>query len=264
MLAAPPAPSTTRAATVARLAALGVVAVVRLPDPARALDAVAALAAGGVTAIELTLTTPGALELLAALARTHGDALLLGAGSVLDAEQAERAVAAGARYVVSPVLRPAVIAAAHRGDAAALPGGYTPTELLAAHEAGADLVKLFPADGLGPGYLRAVRAPMPFLRLVPTGGATPETVGDWLRAGAVAVGLGSALVDPRLVAAARWDAIAERARTASAAAAAARVSAAPDSAPDAMSPVLPDAMPNATPDALPNGAPRAPLTGPVA
>ncbi|GLC23744.1 bifunctional 4-hydroxy-2-oxoglutarate aldolase/2-dehydro-3-deoxy-phosphogluconate aldolase [Roseisolibacter agri] len=194
------------------LVARGAVAVVRLPDAERALAVVDALAAGGVTAIELTLTTPGALELIATLRKAGGDALLVGAGSVLDADTARRAVEAGATYVVSPVFRAEVVAESHRQGVPAMPGAYTPTEILTAHEAGADVVKVFPADTLGPAYLKGVMAPMPFLRLMPTGGVTPANVGDWLRAGAVAAGLGSALVDAKLVAANDMAAITARAR----------------------------------------------------
>jgi len=219
----PPAPhADVRRRIVDDLVARGAVAVVRLPDAARALAVVDALAAGGVTAIELTLTTPGALDLIAALRKAGGDALLVGAGSVLDADTARRAVEAGATYVVSPVFRAEVVAESHRQGVPAMPGAYTPTEILTAHEAGADVVKVFPADTLGPAYLKGVLAPMPFLRLMPTGGVTPANVGDWLRAGAVAAGLGSALVDAKLVAANDMAAITARARQTSENVAAAR------------------------------------------
>lgn len=204
------------------LLARGAVAVVRLPDAARAAAVADALAAGGVTAIEMTFTTAGALEAIAAMRRATGDALLVGAGTVLDPETARRAIEAGASYVVSPVFRVGVVAEAHRHGVPAMPGAYTPTEILTAHEAGADVVKVFPADSLGPSYIRGVRAAMPFLRLMPTGGVTPENVGEWLAAGAAAVGLGSALVDARLVAAGDYAAITARARTVTAAVAAAR------------------------------------------
>jgi 2-dehydro-3-deoxyphosphogluconate aldolase/(4S)-4-hydroxy-2-oxoglutarate aldolase len=204
------------------LVARGAVAVVRLPDADRALAVVDALAAGGVTAIELTLTTPGALVVIAALRKASGDALQVGAGSVLDADTARRAIEAGATYVVSPVFRADVVAESHRQGVPAMPGAYTPTEILTAHEAGADVVKVFPADTLGPSYIKGVLAPMPFLRLMPTGGVTPANVGEWLRAGAVAAGLGSALVDPKLVAANDMAAITARARQVSESVAAVR------------------------------------------
>jgi 2-dehydro-3-deoxyphosphogluconate aldolase/(4S)-4-hydroxy-2-oxoglutarate aldolase len=159
-----------------------------------------ALHEGGVSAIEVTMTVPGALDAIEQLAREMGDELLVGVGSVLAADTARRAVEAGARFVVSPVFVAEVVAESHRQGAAALPGAFTPTEILRAHQAGADLVKVFPSESLGPSFIRGVRAPMPFLKLVPTGGVTPENAGQWIRAGATAVGLGSALVDPVLVA----------------------------------------------------------------
>lgn len=212
MPTAPPA-SSRRAGIMRSIADAGVVAVLRLSDGARAARVIGAVHAGGVRAVEVTLTTPGALALIEEMARTYGDDLLLGAGSVLDPETARCAVEAGARYVVSPVLDPDVVAEAHRLDVAAIPGGATPTELLAAHRSCADMVKVFPAEGLGPGFLRSVLAPMPFLRLMPTGGVTPENVAEWLRAGAVAVGVGSALLDPALIASEQYEVITRRART---------------------------------------------------
>lgn len=196
----------------ARLLATGVVAIVRLREPDRVLRVVEALREGGVEAVEITMTVPDALALLEATARTFGEDVLLGVGSVLDAPTAQRAVDAGATYVVSPVFRPEVVAAAHAADVPALPGAFTPTEILEAHEAGADLVKVFPSDTLGPAYLRALLAPMPFLRLMPTGGVTPENAGAWRRAGAAAVGVGSALVDPQAVAEGRFGALTDAAR----------------------------------------------------
>jgi 2-dehydro-3-deoxyphosphogluconate aldolase/(4S)-4-hydroxy-2-oxoglutarate aldolase len=158
------------------------------------------------------MTTPDALAVIEELARWMGDELLVGAGSVLGADAARRAVDAGAEYVVSPVFRQAVVDEAHRLGVPAMPGAFTPTEILHAHEAGADLVKVFPSDALGPSFIKGVLAPMPFLRLMPTGGVTPDNVGEWLRAGAHAVGLGSALVDPKLVAAGDLAALTDRAR----------------------------------------------------
>jgi len=205
-------PAAARDSIVRRIQALGALAVVRLPAAEAVLPVARALHAGGVSAIEVTMTVPGALAAIAALAREAGDDLLVGVGSVLDGETARRAAEAGARFVVSPVFQPEVVAEAHRQGAAALPGAFTPTEILRAHQAGAELVKVFPSEALGPAFIKGVLAPMPFLRLVPTGGVTPENVGEWIRAGAVAVGLGSALVDPRLAAAGDFAAITARAR----------------------------------------------------
>jgi 2-dehydro-3-deoxyphosphogluconate aldolase/(4S)-4-hydroxy-2-oxoglutarate aldolase len=193
-----------------RLTALGAIAVIRLNDAEAAVRAADAVHAGGVSAIEVTLTTPGALEVIRELSGREG--MLVGAGSVLDADAVHASIDAGARYLVSPVFFPVLVEVGHAAGVAVLPGAFTPTEILAAHRTGADAVKVFPSDALGPGFIRGVLGPMPFLRLIPTGGVTPENVGDWLRAGAVAVGLGGALVDPKLVAAGEFDALTERAR----------------------------------------------------
>lgn len=207
-----PARAAARRAVVDAIISRGAVAVVRLASAERARDVVRALADGGVTAIEVTLTTPGALTLIELLGREHGG-LLIGAGSVLTADAARQAIEAGAKYVVSPAFDADVLATAHTYDCAALPGAYTPTEMLRAYQAGADLVKVFPADTLGPSYFKAVLAPMPFLELMPTGGVTPENVGTWLKAGAVAVGLGGSLVDNAAVAARDWATLTAKART---------------------------------------------------
>jgi len=198
-------PPTGREAVVQRITRLGALAVVRVQREDDVLPVARALHAGGVSAIEVTMTVPGALQAIERLVREGGDALLVGVGSVLDADTARRAVDAGAHFVVSPVFRAEIVDEAHRLGAAALPGAFTPTEILRAHEAGADLVKVFPSDALGPGFIKGVLAPMPFLRLVPTGGVTPANAGGWIRAGAAAVGLGGALVDPALVARGDWS-----------------------------------------------------------
>jgi 2-dehydro-3-deoxyphosphogluconate aldolase/(4S)-4-hydroxy-2-oxoglutarate aldolase len=215
-------PAGAREQITKRIAALGALAVVRLPRTEDVLPAARALHAGGVSAIEVTMTVPGALEAIAQLAREMGDALLVGVGSVLDAETARRAVEAGARFVVSPVFVPEVVAEAQRQGAAALPGAFTPTEILRAQQAGADMVKVFPSESLGASFIRGVLAPMPFLKLCPTGGVTPRNAGEWIRAGASAVGLGSALVDPSLIAKGEWGTITALARTTADAVAAAR------------------------------------------
>lgn len=201
-----------RERTLREIQAIGAVAVIRLKDAKHAVRTVEALHAGGVSAAEVTMTMPGALGVIEQLARRADEGIVVGVGSVLDAETARRAVDAGARYVVSPVFKKEVLAEAHRLGVAAMPGAYTPTEILTAHEAGADVVKVFPSETLGPAFFKGVLAPMPFLRLMPTGGVTPENAGDWIRAGAVAVGVGSALMDPKLIAAGDFAAITERAR----------------------------------------------------
>ncbi|WP_054686158.1 bifunctional 4-hydroxy-2-oxoglutarate aldolase/2-dehydro-3-deoxy-phosphogluconate aldolase, partial [Rhodothermus marinus] len=168
---------------------------------------------GGVTAIEITMSVPRAFQMIEEVARRLGDVALVGAGSVLDAETARLVIEAGARYVVSPVFKPEIIQTAHRYDVPALPGAFTPTEILAAHEAGADIVKVFPADVVGMAFFKAIKAPMPQLKLMPTGGVTLTNAGEWLRAGACAVGVGSALLDRAAIAEGRWEKLTENART---------------------------------------------------
>jgi 2-dehydro-3-deoxyphosphogluconate aldolase/(4S)-4-hydroxy-2-oxoglutarate aldolase len=212
----------SRAETVAALEACGVVAVIRLKDAGAFRAVVDALAAGGVRALEVTMTVPGAIELIREIAPSLPQDAVLGAGTVLDAETARAAIEAGARYVVSPVFREEVLRVCHRFDVAALPGCFTPTEILDAWEAGADVVKVFPATVLGPAYFRDLRGPFPKLRLMPTGGVSLANAGEWVRAGAVAIGVGTALVDAETVAARRFGEITERARQFVAAVAAAR------------------------------------------
>jgi 2-dehydro-3-deoxyphosphogluconate aldolase / (4S)-4-hydroxy-2-oxoglutarate aldolase len=178
----------------------GVIAVVRLSEPVRLGPAARALAAGGVGAVEVTLTTPGAIDAIADLASDKGLAgCVIGAGTVLDESAARYVIDAGARFVVSPVLNPAVIRACRDRGVPCMPGALTPTELLEAWRAGAPVVKLFPASAVGPGYIRDVLAPLPFLRLVPSGGVSLENAGDWIRAGAAAVSVGSALASAPLL-----------------------------------------------------------------
>ncbi|MEM6285543.1 MAG: bifunctional 4-hydroxy-2-oxoglutarate aldolase/2-dehydro-3-deoxy-phosphogluconate aldolase [Bacteroidota bacterium] len=188
------------------------VAVVRLDAPDRLVEVAQALQVGGVVCFEVTMTVPGAIDGIRAVTEAMRGSVLVGAGSVTDAATARAAIEAGARYVVSPVFRREVIAAAHALDAAAMPGCFTPTEILAAHEAGADVVKVFPAGSLGPGFIRGVLAPMPHLKLMPTGGVSLDNATEWLRAGAVAVGAGSALVERDAVAARDWGRLTANAR----------------------------------------------------
>jgi 2-dehydro-3-deoxyphosphogluconate aldolase/(4S)-4-hydroxy-2-oxoglutarate aldolase len=211
-----------RAAVTAHIEALGVVAVIRMKDPGRLRAVVDAMAAGGVRALEVTMTVPGAVALIRALATSLPAGFLLGAGTVTDAATARAVIDAGASFVVGPVFRPEVIAACHERDVAAMPGCFSPTEILAAHECGADIVKVFPATMLGPQFLKDVRAPLPQVKLMPTGGVTLDNAGDWIRAGAVAVGLGSALLDAKAIDGGRFDVITENARRVVANVAAAR------------------------------------------
>jgi 2-dehydro-3-deoxyphosphogluconate aldolase/(4S)-4-hydroxy-2-oxoglutarate aldolase len=198
--------------TLRRILDSGVVAVVRLPSGEQLLDVAAAIEAGGLGVIEFTMTTPGATEAIAAASAAMGDRVVIGAGTVLDGATARMAINAGARFIVAPTLSRKTIEVCHRYGAVVIPGAYTPTEILKAWEWGADLVKVFPAASLGPRYFKDVLAPLPQVRLVPTGGVDLETAGSFIAAGAVAVAVGSNLVDPKLVAAGDFDTITERAR----------------------------------------------------
>lgn len=175
------------------LLASGVIAVLRAREAKGLTQVARALHDGGVRALEITLTTPGAVAGIAELAHA-GDGMLVGAGTVLDAAAARSVVDAGARFVVSPTLEPDVMRVCRDHNVPCIPGAFTPTEMLQAWRAGAALVKLFPAAAVGPGFVRDVLAPLPFLRIVPSGGVTLDSAGDWIRAGAAAVSLGSALL----------------------------------------------------------------------
>ena len=201
----------TRSEIVGAIEACGVVAVIRLQDPSKLRAVIDALAGGGVHAIEVTMTVPGALRLIEEVAPTLPPGCVLGAGTILDPETARLAILAGARYIVGPVFNPAVIALCHRYDVAAVPGCFSPTEILAAWEGGADIVKVFPATALGPGYFKDIHGPLPQVRLMPTGGVTLENAGEWIAAGAVAVGVGTALVDRKAIDAGDYAAITAKA-----------------------------------------------------
>jgi 2-dehydro-3-deoxyphosphogluconate aldolase/(4S)-4-hydroxy-2-oxoglutarate aldolase len=195
-----------------RLLNPGVVAVIRADSPDQLLDAARAMAAGGVIAMEVTMTTPDAIDVIKAVTKALGDQVLMGVGTVLDDITARLAILAGAQYVVTPVMRPEVIALCRRYGKPIVCGAVTPTEALAAHEAGADFVKLFPADTLGPAYIRALKAPLPQLQIIPTGGVTTQTAGDFIRAGCAAVAAGSSLISKDVLARKDWKTLTETSR----------------------------------------------------
>jgi len=178
----------------------GAVAIIRMADAAKLMKVAEAIYKGGVSAIEVTMTTPNALGVIEDIAKNMGDTIQIGVGSVLDSETARLAINAGAEFVVSPMFKREIVETAHRYDKAVMPGAFTPTEILTAWEAGADVVKVFPADVLGMPFFKGVLAPMPQIKLMPTGGVNPDNAGDWLRAGACAVGIGSALLDKKAIA----------------------------------------------------------------
>jgi len=202
----------TRTDVVEQLCRVGLVPVVRAKSADALVDIARALAAGGVPICEVTMTVPGAIDGIRRLVGEVGDEVLVGVGSVTEPAQAEEAIDAGARFVVGPVLVPEVVDVATERDTAIVPGAYSPTEVFQAYTLGADIVKVFPAGVGGPAYFRALLAPMPFLRLLPTGGVTLETAADFIRAGAVTLGVGSALVRKDAVAAGDWATITGLAR----------------------------------------------------
>ncbi len=199
----------TKAECLQALKESGVVAVIRASGPEELLQITRALNRGGVRALEITMTSPGALETIkAAVSQLKGEAII-GAGSVLDGETARMAILQGAEFVVSPVFRPELVAMCKRYSKVCIPGAFTPTEILTAWEAGADVVKIFPATRLGPSFIKDLKGPLPQIEVTPTGGVTLENTGEFIKAGAAFVGVGSALVDKKLVAAQDWDALSE-------------------------------------------------------
>jgi 2-dehydro-3-deoxyphosphogluconate aldolase/(4S)-4-hydroxy-2-oxoglutarate aldolase len=189
----------------------GIIAIIRADSSEQLVEAAAALLAGGVSVMEVTMTTPNALEVITTVTRKFGDAILMGVGSVIDPKTVYAAVAAGAEFIVTPVTKPQVIAAANDLDKPIASGAFTPTECLLAHESGADFVKLFPADVGGPAYIKSILAPLPMLRIVPTGGVTPETAASFLQAGCVALGVGSSLVTKEILQKKDWAELEKRA-----------------------------------------------------
>lgn len=201
-----------RSAALKRILDGGVIAIHRAPESAGLVAAAEAIVAGGIVAVEFTLTTPEALQLIgAARARLEGKALV-GAGTVLNAEQARAVLEAGAQFIVMPALHRGVVETAQAAGVPVMPGAFTPTEVLTAWEWGADLVKLFPASSGGPAYLKAIRGPLPNIRLVPTGGVSAANAADYIRAGAAAVAVGGNLVDPAAIAAGEFWQLTEAAR----------------------------------------------------
>ncbi len=175
---------------------VGLIPVLRAKNTAQALAVVEAMIAGGVTVVEVTMTVPGAIDVLRELKQRYGPELLLGSGTVTAAKEAEATIAAGAEFVVSPSLHPDVIAAAKAAGKLSIPGALSPTEVITAYRAGADFVKIFPCSAVGGAtYLKALLAPFPFLKLIPTGGVTLDTAANYLKAGARALGVGGDLVN---------------------------------------------------------------------
>jgi 2-dehydro-3-deoxyphosphogluconate aldolase / (4S)-4-hydroxy-2-oxoglutarate aldolase len=191
----------------------GIIPIVRTSSAETAIRSVEAIYKGGIRAVEITMTVPGAIRALEKVADRFGSQLVLGAGTVLDPETARACMLAGAEFFVTPALRPSTIEMVKRYSKVICPGALTPTEVLTAWEAGADLVKIFPCGNVGgPKYIKALKGPLPHIEMVPTGGVNLETAGDFLKAGACAVAVGSELVDGKSAKEGRFDVIEDRAR----------------------------------------------------
>jgi 2-dehydro-3-deoxyphosphogluconate aldolase/(4S)-4-hydroxy-2-oxoglutarate aldolase len=192
---------------------IGIVPVVRTPTAESAIRSIEAIHRGGVRAAEVTMTVPGAIRALEKVADQFGDKIMLGAGTVLDPETARACMLAGAQFFVTPTLKLSTIEMAKRYSKVICPGALTPTEVLTAWEAGADVVKVFPANSLGgPKYIKALKGPLPHIEMIPTGGVNLETAGEFLKAGACAVAVGGELVDAKLIKENRYEEMEQRAR----------------------------------------------------
>ncbi|MCE5252523.1 bifunctional 4-hydroxy-2-oxoglutarate aldolase/2-dehydro-3-deoxy-phosphogluconate aldolase [bacterium] len=195
-----------------RIEACGVVAAIRADSSERLIEVAKALEAGGAKFIEVTMNTPNALKIIEALANSMGDRIGVGVGTVLDPETARAAILAGAEYIVTPTLNLRVIEMAKRYSKLIAPGAFSPTEILTAWEAGADVVKVFPANVLGPGYLKDIHGPLPQIKLMPVGGVTIENCGEFIKSGAAAVTAASCIAPKKDIAEGNWDTITDLAR----------------------------------------------------
>ena len=202
-----------RTAVVKSLTDIGLVPIVRASSSEEALKVVEAIRAAGVSTVEITMTVPGAIKLLESLSSQLGDKVLLGAGTVLDPETARLAILAGAEFLISPALNVKVIEMTRRYSKVSIPAGLTPTEIVTAWEAGADFVKVFPCGAMGGAeYIKALKAPLPHVEMIPTGGVSLETAPAFLKAGAAAVAVGGEIVDKKAVREKRWDVVTENTR----------------------------------------------------
>jgi 2-dehydro-3-deoxyphosphogluconate aldolase/(4S)-4-hydroxy-2-oxoglutarate aldolase len=190
----------------------GAVAVIRMKDPDKLMKLAEAIYAGGLKSFEITLSVPNAYSLIEQAAKEFGEKMLIGVGTVINSEQAQRAIDSGAKYVVSPILKKEVIETAHKNNVPVMPGCFTPTEAQTAWEMGADIIKVFPAEVAGMNFFKAVLAPLPHLKMMPSGGVTLTNAGDWLKVGACAVGVGGALLDSKAIADNNFAVITENAK----------------------------------------------------
>ncbi len=202
----------TKSEIIPRLIEPGIIAILRAESTAGFTEVADALYAGGVRALEITMTTPGVLDCISELAARFDGRMIIGVGSVIEGDACRTAILAGAEFVVTPVTKSAVVRIANHYGKPIASGAFTPTEALAAHEMGADFIKIFPAELGGPAYIKNLLAPLPMLQVIPTGGVTPESAGDFLRAGSVALGVGSTLVNKDALKRGDWAAITARAK----------------------------------------------------
>lgn len=201
-----------RSEILSQITSTGVVAVIRMKDTRRLANVIEAVRLGGVKSIEITMTVPGAVEIIRELVKSAPSDVLIGAGTVIDKESAIAVIEAGAKFVVGPILDLHIIETCRERERVVIPGCFSPTEIHTAWRAGADIVKVFPATSLGPKYFKDVRGPFPDIRLMPTGGVTIDNVGEWIAAGAVAVGIGSDLLDKKAIEEERYEVLRERAQ----------------------------------------------------
>jgi 2-dehydro-3-deoxyphosphogluconate aldolase/(4S)-4-hydroxy-2-oxoglutarate aldolase len=194
----------TKAEIISLLTNPGIIAVVRAQKLEQVIPLSEALIAGGVIAIEITMTTPNAIEAIRHARKDLGESALIGVGTVLTEKVCRDAIEAGAEFVVTPICRTEFVAITRAADRPIMLGAYTPTEAQTAHEAGADFIKIFPADSLGPGYIKALRAPLPHLKIVPTGGVDVNNVGEFFKVGCAAVGVGGSMVTAKMLKEGDW------------------------------------------------------------
>ncbi|HTY12013.1 MAG TPA: bifunctional 4-hydroxy-2-oxoglutarate aldolase/2-dehydro-3-deoxy-phosphogluconate aldolase [Bacteroidota bacterium] len=202
----------TRNETLSQILSTGVIAVIRMKDARRLAKVIGAIQAGGVKCIEITMTVPGAVEIISDVARNAPSDVIVGAGTVTEKSAALDVIRAGARFVVGPALNLDIIQVCKEKEIVCMPGCFSPTEILAGWNAGADVIKVFPATSLGPKYFRDLAGPFPHIRLMPTGGVTVDNVGEWVAAGVVAVGIGSDLLDKKAIEEENYSALTERAK----------------------------------------------------
>jgi len=201
----------SREETLHEIKSSGVIAVIRMPDSKKLIEIAKAIKKGGVRCIEIAMTTPNAIEVITQVAKDMTHDIIIGVGTVLDPETARAAILAGAEYVVSPVLNPEVIKMCKRYSKVAIPGAFTPTEILSAWESGADIVKVFPARSAGSKYFSDIKAPLPQVELMPTGGVSIDNAAEFIKAGACAVAIGSALLDKKAIAEGKYSVLTEKA-----------------------------------------------------